>query len=126
MKNVLYFFAAILLMASCTDPIEDPEIRVYQVTDNNDITIPVTTEDHHDGTGFLIGQLLFTNNDTRFTAILDYVNDNKTNFSLTIEGNQTDYTFVSGTGNFTSDSIFISIYREVSGIDIEETYVGSR
>jgi len=131
MKYLIYTSIILFLLPSCqnNENLEvQPEIKIYQVDNNNDITIPVTIEDFLDGTGYVYGNLLFDNTETQFNAIFDYVNDDKTNFSLDITGSQISSTFVSGSGYFTNDSISISIsiFREIGGLDLEEVYIGSR
>ncbi len=129
MKYTLLFTIALLLFVSCDfdEPIVmEPEVRIYQVQNKDDITIPVTIQDNRDGTGELLGNLLFSNIDSRFDATLDYVNSDRTNFSLQLSGDQLSSTFTSGTGNFTQDSIHIFISRDFGGQDFEDIFVGSR
>jgi len=129
-KNYLLLTTIITLTflgTSCNpfeESVPEPFLRVYQVSSSNSQLRPVTVEDFRDGTGIVAGNLLFENSTDEFDAIMDYVDEDRTTFSLTQRGIQSP-SFVSGSGTFTSDSIFITINKD-GGISISETFVGGR
>lgn len=129
MKVIQLLFLCLFIssLVGCTT--EEPlvtEFLTYQVTGEDGTSIVVEIEDRKDGTGFLTGQLVFDNTDSKFDATYNYVSDERTNFVIDVAEGEVLSGDANGSGFFTSDSIDFDIQRTIGGFTIDEHYTGNR
>ncbi len=122
-KNCTLFLLLVLTYVACDNNSRLPETFVYQVIDSDGMTLPARIEDDGDGLGILVGRFVFSNTETTFDAVFDYVSLDRTNFSLTDNESLID---VWGSGFYTPDSINFVVTKSVSGIEVEERFTGTR
>ncbi len=123
MRNHILYLCLILTSVGCEDDSRIPQTFIYQVVDADGMTLPARVEDYGDGLGVLVGRFVFSNTETTFDAIFDYVSQDRTTFSLTDNESLLD---VWGSGFYTPDSINFVVTLRAAGMDIEERFVGAR